>query len=99
MFSRFRKKHTETDSNECFEQICKALKEVMPTELKDMVLKKDTNIEILGIDSIKYINLFISLEEIIGKELEEIVDLIDLSSIKTVNDIVELVIKLQKKSD
>ena len=53
-------------------------------------------IDTLGIDSIKYINLFISLEEIIGKDLEDIVDSIDLSSIKTVNDVVELAKELQK---
>lgn len=95
MFNIFRKKHIVTDRNECFGQICNALKEVMPKELNDLILKEETKIDTLGIDSIKYINLFISLEEIIGKELEEIVDSIDLSTILTVNDIVILVNKLQ----
>jgi acyl carrier protein len=90
---RQEKKVSEID---CFDQVCTALKEVMPEELRTKVLKEDIKIESLGIDSIKYINLFISLEEIIGKELEEIVESIDLSSIKTVNDIVELVQKLKK---
>lgn len=95
MFKIFKSKNQTVDKSESFEQICSALKEVMPSELQDIVLKEETKIETLGIDSIKYINLFISLEDIIGKELEDIVDSIDLSSIKTVNDVVELVRELQ----
>ena len=94
MFSIFKKKHTVV-SKDCFDQICKTLKDVMPQELKHIKIQTETKIESLGIDSIKYINLFISLEDIIGKELEEIVDSIDLSSIITVSDIVGLVKNLQ----
>ncbi len=92
----FKRKPQDLEENEYFDKVCEALKEIMPTDLKGLVLKKETKIDTLGIDSIKYINLFISLEEIIGKELEDIVDFIDLSSIKTINDIVELVKELQK---
>jgi acyl carrier protein len=99
MLKIFKKRNQIVYENECFDQICKALREVMSKELKELVLKKDTKIETLGIDSIKYINLFISLEEIIGKELEKVVDSIDLSSIKTINDLVGLVKELQKKMD
>ena len=59
----------------------------MPEKSEKIKLTAKTKIESLGIDSIKYINLFINLEEIIGKELEDIVDSFDLSSIKTVDDI------------
>ena len=95
MFNLFRKKRNSVDRKNCFEQICTALKEVMPQELRNMKIKPETKIDYLGIDSIKYINLFISLEDIIGKELEDIVDSIDLSIVATVSDIVDLVKNLQ----
>jgi acyl carrier protein len=95
MLKLFNKKKAVKNSDDVYFQICEALKEVMPEEYRDKELYSETQIETLGIDSIKYINLFISLEEIIGKELTEIVDSIDLASIKTVNDIVELVHELR----
>lgn len=95
MLKLFNKKKAETNSDNVYFQICEILKEVMPEEYRDKELSDETQIETLGIDSIKYINLFISLEEIIGKELTEIIDSIDLASIKTVNDIVELVHELR----
>lgn len=96
MLNIFRKKHKVIDKDDCFDQVCEALKEIMPEELNSMELKRNTKLEVLGIDSIKYINLFISLEEIIGKDLEDIVDSVNLSDIKTINDINELVLTLRK---
>ncbi len=96
MLKIFRKKQKDINESEYFKEICDALKEIMPQELRNKELKGDTKIDTLGIDSIKYINLFISLEEIIGKELEDIVDSIDLASITTIDDIVNLVRELQK---
>ena len=98
MFKIFNKKKQEISSEDCFNKVCDALYEVMPEELRNIELLPKTKIETLGIDSIKYINLFISLEEIIGKELDEVVDAIDVSSIKTVDDIVKLVNELKSNS-
>ena len=97
MFKIFKSKNQSISDNLCFEQICTALKEVMPEENRNKELSASTKIESLGIDSIKYINLFISIEEIVGKDLEEIVDSIDLSTINTIEDIVKLVAELQIK--
>lgn len=96
MIKLFSKKIQTLDNNKNFQLVCDALREIMPENIQQIKLEGNTKIETLGIDSIKYINLFISLEDIIGKELEEIVDSIDISSIKTVNDIVNLVKELQK---
>ena len=98
MLKLFSKKTRAIDHNKDFQLVCNALREIMPENMQQIKLDENTKIETLGIDSIKYINLLISLEEIIGKELEEIVDSIDLSSIKTVKDLVELVEKLQKNN-
>ena len=95
MFNIFKKKRNKDGQKNDFELICMALKEVMPQELRNMKIQMETKIDSLGIDSIKYINLFISLEDIIGKELEDIVDSVDLSTIVTVSDVVDLVNNFQ----
>lgn len=85
-------------SNEIFEEICVILKEfIIGEEAQNIVLEPSTELESLGIDSVKYINLFLNLEDVIGKELDEVAEFIDMENIQTVNDLVELVQELKNK--
>ena len=98
MFRLLKKKEINPNAdNDCFLEICDALREVMPIDRQGVLIKKTTEIESLGIDSIKYINLFVNLENIIGRDLDEIIDEIDLSSIVIVEDLVLLVKNLKAK--
>jgi acyl carrier protein len=58
-------------------------------------LSLSTPLRSLGMDSVKYINLLLSLEDIIGKELDEVAEYIDLSEITTVGDLVAMVERLR----
>ncbi len=92
------KKNKDKISNsegELFDLTCNALREVMPEHSKQTKLTENTNINSLGIDSIKYLNLLISFEDIIGKNLEDIVEQIDITKLNTIKDLVEL-LKIHK---
>ena len=58
-------------------------------------LTPSTSLQSLGMDSMKYINLLLSLEDIIGKELDEVAEHIDLAEINKVGDLVALVERLR----
>jgi acyl carrier protein len=58
-------------------------------------LSPSTPLRSLGMDSVKYINLLLSLEDLIGKELDDVAEHIDLSEIITVGDLVALVERLR----
>ncbi len=58
-------------------------------------LSPPTPLQSLGMDSIKYINLLLSLEDIIGKELDDVAEHIHLSEITTIGDLVALVERLR----
>lgn len=58
-------------------------------------INAETRLDSLGFDSIMYIDLILSLETIVNKDLDEIVDEVDLSAIQTVGDVVQLVHRLR----
>ncbi|MEU9336634.1 acyl carrier protein [Streptomyces sp. NPDC048290] len=58
-------------------------------------LSASTPLQSLGMDSMKYINLLLSLEDSIGKELDEVAEHIELSEVATVGDLVALVERLR----
>ncbi len=65
-------------------------------ELEDpSMVSVNSSIKDLGIDSIRFMNLLISLEDIIGRELEDIIEDIEFADLKTVGDIAELVQKMK----
>lgn len=49
-------------------------------------------ISTLGIDSIKFMNLLIGLEDVIGKDIEDVIEDVDFSDLKTIDDVVKFVI-------
>jgi acyl carrier protein len=96
MINFFKRKNIVEKDDEIFFKVVDLIKELTP-DLKDYLIKGGTTFQELGFDSIKYINLMLSLEDIIGLELEIIVENIELSSITTLNDLVVVINKYNMK--
>lgn len=81
-----------------FDEVCRVLVAMLGADgaARQAELSPSTQLHSLGMDSMKYINLLLSLEDIIGKELDEVAEHIDLSVIVTVGDLVDLVERLRK---
>jgi acyl carrier protein len=62
----------------------------------NIVLTPETELDDIGFDSIKYIHLFLSLEDIVKADLEEIISNIDLSNIRTIKDVHDLLQRINK---
>jgi acyl carrier protein len=80
-----------------YDEVCRLLIAMLGEdgELRQADLSPSMPLESLGMDSMKYINLLLSLEDIIGKELDEVAEHIDLAQITTVGDLVALVERLR----
>ena len=96
MFKIFKRKSIEKtkEKDSVFSVIIDAICSVNP-EIKRETIKEESELEHLGIDSIKFMNLLISFEDILGKDIEDFVDEIDVSKLRTVNDIVILLKKIK----
>lgn len=68
---------------------------VCELEFKSQEIELSSPIKDLGIDSIRFMNLLISIEDIIGRDIEDIIEGIEFSEINTVGDVVELVKKFK----
>jgi len=64
---------------------------------KQLPLAPATVLEEIGFDSIKYIHLLLSLEDLLQVELETVMAEIDITAIKTIQDLGDLVRKYQEK--
>lgn len=80
-----------------FDEVFRVLVAMLGEDVADRQaeLSPSTTLQSLGMDSMKYINLLLSLEDIIGKELDEVAEHIELSEINTVGDLVALVERLR----
>lgn len=80
-----------------FDEVCRMLVAMLDKDwaTRSANLSPSTTLASLGMDSMKYINLLLSLEDIIGKELDEVAEHIDLAEIITVGDLVALVERLR----
>lgn len=81
-----------------YNEVCRVLVAMLGADGVDRQaeLSPSTELQSLGMDSMRYINLLLSLEDIIGKELDEVAEYIDLPMIVTVGDLVDLVERLRK---
>ncbi len=79
-----------------FEKLKEIIKNLLPEEDQNIIITKNTTLADLEFDSIRYMHLLLSLEDIIGKDIDEIIDKIDLSSLHNINDILELIQVLKK---
>jgi acyl carrier protein len=89
-------KKTTPDESQDFDQVYRMLRDLLP-DVKEADLKPDTRLEALGFDSIKYINLVLTLEDVVNMGMEEIVGEIDLASVQTIRDVVNLIGTLRAK--
>lgn len=80
-----------------YDEVCRVLIAMLGEDgaARQTDLSPATPLQTLGMDSMKYINLLLSLEDIIGKELDEVAEYIDLAAITTVGDLVALVERLR----
>lgn len=80
-----------------FDEVCRVLVAMLGEDVaaRQGELSPSTPLQSLGMDSMKYINLLLSLEDLIGKELDEVAEHIELSEITTVGDLVALVERLR----
>lgn len=80
-----------------YDEVCRVLIAMLGEDgaARQADLSPSTPLQSLGMDSVKYINLLLSLEDIIGKELDEVAEHIDLSEITTVGDLVALMERLR----
>jgi acyl carrier protein len=80
-----------------YDEVCRVLITMLGEDgaARQADMSQSTTLQSLGMDSVRYINLLLSLEDIIGKELDEVAEHIDLSEIITVGDVVALVERLR----
>jgi acyl carrier protein len=80
-----------------FDEVCRVLVAMLGEDgaARETELSPSTPLHSLGMDSMKYINLLLSLEDIIGRELDEVAEHIDLAEVLTVGDLVALVERLR----
>lgn len=85
---------TQTD---LYDEVCRLLVAMLGEDgaSRQADLSPTTPLNSLGMDSMKYINLLLSLEDVIGKELDEVAEHIHLAEITTVGDLVALVRRLR----
>lgn len=86
------KKKSDQNQQETFEKVAAVIKEI--TEDEDLEIIPETRLEDLGFDSIRFMNLILSLEDLVEKDIEEIVEEIDITQIATVQDVVDAAIEL-----
>ena len=96
MFKLFKKNKKNKDNiqNSPLEKVIDIISTAIP-DVNKKEIKQNSRLEDLGVDSIKFMNLVISFEEILDKDIEDFIDDIDISALQTVNDIVLLMEKLK----
>ncbi|GAA3096531.1 hypothetical protein [Streptosporangium carneum] len=69
-------------------EVCRVLVAMLSQDgtVRQADLSPSTPLQSPGLDSRQYINLLLSLEDLIGKELDEVTEHIELSKISTVGD-------------
>ncbi|RZK04163.1 MAG: hypothetical protein EOO46_17265 [Flavobacterium sp.] len=96
MFGLFKKNQRSKSANIFFERISLVIKQTMP-RLKFHKITEATTFEELEFNSIDYINLLLSLEDVVNMDLEEIVEKVDLSTVSTIGGLVNLIASLKHK--
>ena len=83
-----------TEDEVIFSEVCDIICNFLP-QIDKSGLKGSTRLDELGFDSILSINLILSLEDIVKKDVSEIIQEIDLQKMNTLDDIKELIIRLR----
>lgn len=85
----------EPSQNNSFELVESLVLSLLDEKSGGVTLTPDTNLKDIGFDSIKFLNLFLSLEDIVNVDLETIVSEVDPSSVQKINDVVSIVEKFR----
>lgn len=99
MFKSLFKKSAKKPQSEYTEAVFSLIRDLMDEELKSIELTEDTKLDELGFNSIKYIHLLLSLEDVVKMDLEKIVSETDLSDLKTIKDITALLTRLRDQAE
>lgn len=95
MFGFKSKKSESKNNSDEFVLLSGLIKKILPDDIKNIELTPKTKFIDLGFDSMQFINLLLSLEDIIEKDLEEIVAEIDMASIDTIEDVINILESLK----
>ncbi|WP_217602952.1 acyl carrier protein [Chitinophaga sp. GbtcB8] len=96
MFKRQTKQKDKKPRSQILEEVLALIRKVSNNELDQVELEPRMNLKELGFDSIKFMNLVLNLEDVIGKDIEEIIDEVNnLAMINTIEDVVDLVEELR----
>ena len=76
-----------TTNDADWQSLIDVIRDIIPDELRSVDIVRETSLEDLGFDSIRYMHLLLSLPDIVGLEVDEVVKNVQLSSFKTVGDI------------
>lgn len=96
MFKRQTKQKDKKSRSQILEEVLALIRKVSNNELDQVELEPQMNLKELGFDSIKFMNLVLNLEDVIGKDIEEIIDEVNnLAMINTIEDVVDLVEELR----
>lgn len=99
MFNRlFKKSEKKPPQDEYTEAVFKLIRDLMDEELGELELTEDTKLDDLGFNSIKYIHLLLSLEDVVKMDLEKIVSETDLSDLRTIKDITGMLTRLSNNA-
>ncbi|MBJ6369747.1 phosphopantetheine-binding protein [Snuella sedimenti] len=98
MFSFFENKKEKESSSSNEKSSLDIVKELVLRINEDIdtdKIKPEELLENLGLDSIKFMDILLSLEDILGMELEYFIEEIELSEIVRVEDLVNTIDKLK----
>jgi acyl carrier protein len=79
-----------------FAIVAEIVRSLLPEQDRSIRLKSTTKMNKLNLNSMGYIRLFFSLEDIIGKRIEDLYTDLSISSLKTIGELVGLVQRLRK---
>jgi acyl carrier protein len=96
--TNFTPEDQEGDQAELFEQVAAIIRRIADEdELEDIRLEPQTGLKYLGLDSIKFMNLILSIEDLVHKDIEEIIDRIgDFEQINTIQDVMDTINNLRR---
>lgn len=94
MFKKWRKNKAQTANSpaQSLDTVVGLIREIMGEQLPpNLSLNADTQLTAIGFDSINYINLVLSLEDLLNVEMEKILQDVDITDFQTIGDIANFV--------
>lgn len=80
-----------------FASVCEVIEKILGHELAGRKLTPETRLDDIGFDSVRYLDLMLSFEDITDLPIDEIAEHVDLLSIQTIGDAVRFLSKLSTR--